>query len=146
MSDTQRNIGNPDAAQAIADAASEAKQEKEQNAAEAQSALQKISDRRSEKEVHVRIEGTRVPFAPPKGDLDELEDYFLDLAGVDEDDLSEEEKEQYRAGRDLTVELLAEKCKDPASSEEYWRSEFSNEERMEFLNDLAEGGEEGKSR
>lgn len=143
MSETQRNIGNPGQAQAIADAAKEDKQERQTEALEAESTLQKISQRRSEKTIHSRIEGSRVPFKQLKGAADEVEDFFLDLAGVDEDELTDTEKEQYREGRERIIEILDEKCEDPASTEDFWRTEFSNEERMEILNDLAEGGIEG---
>lgn len=137
-------VANPEMAAAITEDSKEREQEQREEALENESTLQEISRSRSEKTIHLRLEGKRVPFAPPKGALDDVEDLFLDLGGIEEDELTDEQRAQYREGRERVVEILAEKCKDPASSEAYWHSEFSSEERQEILNDLAEGGIEGR--
>jgi hypothetical protein len=134
---------NPEDARQIRSKLKDKKSEQEQEAREAESTLQQISRQRSEKTLHVRIEGRRVEFAPLKGEYDEIEDLFLDLGGVDEDDLTEEQAERYRAGRERIIELLNEKCKEGDSTLGYWRSEFDGAERQEILRDLAEGGTEG---
>lgn len=143
MSSNTDDLANPEMAAAVEQDSKERKRDRDEQALEAESTLQQISQRRSEKTVHVRIEGDRVPFEPLKGALSEIEDYFLDLSGVDEENLTDEQAAQYREGRDRLVEILAEKCKDPASTEAFWREEFGPEEQQDILNDLAEGGVEG---
>lgn len=142
---------NPDGAQQVRAALVEKKNERQEEASEAKRAAQKISERQSEKTVHIRVNGERVPFNVLGGALNDVEDTIFDLRGKDEEDLTPEEVQQEKQAMERLDRILAEKCKWEDESLDvftygWWREQFNREERQEFVGDLHDGGIEGKNR
>lgn len=126
--------------------AAESRQQEEERHEQAKqgSLRRKIEQRRENKTIHIRVEGAKVPFSPPGGEVDEVQDMVADFAGKDEEDLTEEEVKRAHEFRDRIPALLAEKCKDDGLTTEFWKSTFAPQERQIFLGKLSNGGIEGE--
>lgn len=143
MSQAQPDFANVDVDEVL-DEQREQHQEEQREQARQSSLRRKIEQRREEKTIHVRVEGAKVPFSPPGGEVDEVQDIVSDFMGKDEEDLTPEEHQRAQTFRDRIPEILGEKCQDDALTPEFWKSTFAPEERQVFLGQLAQGGEEGK--
>lgn len=144
MSQTgQPDFVNVDATDVLAEE-QERQAEKREEQARQSSLRRKIEQRRENKTVHVRVEGAKVPFSPPGGEVDEVQDIVTDFAGKDEEELSQEEYYRVREFRNRIPEVLGEKCQDETMDAHFWKSTFSPEERQQYLGRLARGGEEGR--
>jgi hypothetical protein len=137
------NVGDEEQALAVAEAAKDAKEEKQADAVEASNLKRKIGKRREKKTIHIRVEGARVPFAPPGGEADAIMDMMGEFGDLEEDELSGDQWQQYAKARDRIVSILGDKCKVDDLDSEWWRQTFSFTEREELFGDLAAGGIEG---
>lgn len=117
--------------------------EEQQERAKQGSLRRKIEQRRADKTIHLRVEGAKVPFAPPGGEVDKAQDMVADFAGKDEENLTEEEIRRAHEYRDRIPQILGEKCKVPELTAAWWQQTFAPEEREVYLGKLARGGEEG---
>lgn len=143
MSQAQPDFVNADVDEVLEEQAEQQREEKREQARQS-SLRRKIEQRRENKTVHVRVEGAKVPFSPPGGEVDEIQDIVTDFAGKDEEDLTQEEHERAREFRDRIPEILGDKCQDEGLTARFWKQTFSPEERQTILGKLARGGEEGR--
>lgn len=139
----QPDFANADVEQVLEEQAEQQVEEK-QKQAEQSSLRRKIESRRKDKTVHLRVEGAKVPFEAPGGEFEEIEDISGKFAGVDEEEMTQEEFGEYQRMRDRITEILGEKCKDDELTTEWWRRNFTPLEREEYAGTLMQGGEEGR--
>lgn len=123
----------------------EQRAEEKQEHAQQESLLRKIEQRRADKTVHIRVEGAKVPCEPPGGVVDEVQDMAGEFAGVDEDEMTNEEYTRYQEMRNRVDEILGEKSKDEGMTAAWWKQTFAPEERQRYLGQLARGGVEAKN-
>lgn len=143
MSQAQPDFVNADVDDILDEQQNERKEEKQERVQQ-ESLARKIEQRREDKTIHIRVEGAKVPCEPPGGVVDEVQDMAGEFAGVDEDEMTDEEFARYQEMRDRVDEILGEKSKDSEMTTAWWSQTFSPEERQRYLGQLARGGEEGK--
>lgn len=143
MSKAQPDFVNADVDD-ILEEQQEQRSEEKQEHAQQESLRRKIEQRRADKTIHVRVEGAKVPFEPPGGVVDEVQDMAGEFAGTDEEEMTDEEFARYQEMRDRVDAILGEMCKDDQLTASWWNRTFSPEERQVYLGQLARGGEEGK--
>lgn len=144
MSQTaQPDFANADVGDVLDEQREQHREDKREQARQS-SLRRKIEQRRENKTIHIRVEGAKVPFSPPGGEVDEVQDIVHDFAGKDEDELTQEEHNRAQKFRDRIPVVLGEKCQDETMDAAFWKKEFAPEERQIVLGKLARGGEEGR--
>lgn len=107
----------------------------------------RLQQKREEKTVTVRIDGSPTKFSPLSGkESDWIDDLAGEYAGVEEEDMNETEYDEYVEMRERITEMLADHAKNPVLDYDFWADTYPIEDRQRFVGKLKQGGEEAQER
>lgn len=143
------SVANPEAAnkaqEALLSKKAVTKEQKIQEATEAEKTKREILNAVKSQTVTVRVYGSPIEMSRLSGsEEDWIQDQIGGFSDVDDpDDLDDGEYQQYRRARERIVEMLAENAVDDAYDRDFWK-ELPSETRFSAVADLMNGGMEAR--